>query len=288
METQEIILVESSATASIQNNQTETVINVNDDIINNPIYKLYEQQEKEFGEFGKQMNLHIRDLFKEILINQNKKIEAEIESINSKNSIDVEDIRKKFDEIFVSQSSTIESLNVRVEGLETDSIINDQDIEKFKQEFDIFKKKSRLSLKTPPAQNNVSLNMNDKIHEKISEFVIKHKNNKFKDNTFKYLKDDFTIDNFLEYEKSYLFYSLNDDIKKSVKLTINELLKNELTFKKRKLTQPVNVYIDRKLVPSLPPGVKSYNEFQETREFDLLPKNVKVGIRKLILTENLK
>lgn len=329
METQEI---EPSATPSIQNKdviQIETVINVNDDISNdtknNLIYKLYEQQVKEFGEFGKQINLQLKNLFDECFNNLNKNIKVETESINTNNSIDVEDFRKKFEETFISQSKEIESLNDRIEELESDSIVRDQDIEKFEQEFDTYKIKSRLSLKITSTQNNgknVSLITNEnehtekenfigeglagsstsqqsdksknkakksnkRIHKKICQFVNKHKNKlkKFKDNTFKYLINDFTIEDLLKYEKSVSFHSLDDNIKESIRLSINGLLKEELAFKKKMLSQPINVYIDRNLVPSLPSGVKSYNEFQKTREFDSLSNKIKIGIGKLILIE---
>jgi hypothetical protein len=328
METQEIILEESSATPSNQNEdiiQIETLVNVNDDIsndaINDSICKLYEQQEKNFEVFGNQFNLQLRNFFKETLINLDRNIiKVEMESINSNNSIDVEEVRKKFDEKLIFQSKMIEGLNTRIEKLETNSIIDNQDLEKFEQEFGIFKKESRTSLKITPTQNNVSLNTNRekenfiseglarsstsqqsdklenkvnkpnerKVHGKICQFVNKHKNKpkKFKDNTFEYLSGSFTIQDLLEYEKSVLFHSLDDPIKKSVNSSISELLKKEMTCKKR-LSQPINVYIDRKLVPSLPSDVKSYKEFQQTREFDLLSDKIKIGIRKLILIEEM-
>ncbi|PKC07554.1 hypothetical protein RhiirA5_479707 [Rhizophagus irregularis] len=327
METQEI---EPSATPSIQNKdviQTETVINVNDDTsntsndtINNKIYNLYEQHVKKFGEFRKHFNLLLKNLFDDCFNNLNKNIKVETESIDSNNVIDVEDFRKNLEETFISQSKEIKSLDARIEELKSDSIVRDQDIEKFKQEFDTFKKKSRSLLKTTPTQNNrenSSLIMNEKehnekensiggsstsqqsdksknkkrsnkqVHREICQYVNKHKNKpkKYKDNTFKYLRSDFTIEDLLKYEKSVSFHSLDDNVKESVRLSINGLLKEELTFRKRELSQPINVYIDRNLVPSLPSGVKSYNEFQKTREFDSLSDKIKIGIGKLILIE---
>ncbi|RGB31267.1 hypothetical protein C1646_792236 [Rhizophagus diaphanus] len=326
METQEI---EPSATPSIQNKdviQIETVINVNDDTsndtINNKIYNLYEQQLKKFAEYGKQINLLLKNHFDDWFNNLNKNIKVETESIDTNNVIDVEDFRKNFEEKFISQSKEIKILDARIEELKSDSIVRDQDIEKFKQEFDTFKKKSRSSLKkTISTQNNgenstLIMNENEhnekensiggsstsqqsdklknkkkksnkQIHRKICQFVNKHKNKpkKYKDNTFKYLKSDFTIEDLLKYEKSVSFHSLDDNVKESVRLSINGLLKDELTFKKRELSQPINVYIDRNLVPSLPSSVKSYNEFQKTREFESLSDKIKIGIGKLILIE---
>lgn len=106
----------------------------------NPFYNFIEKA-KEFEEFGKQINLDLQNSYKEYLDQQ-----MEREFIEEKNY-------KKYEEKIVYQSQLIDNLRARVEELETDSVIKDQDIKKLRNELNDFKKEVRSILNTP-AQNN--------------------------------------------------------------------------------------------------------------------------------------
>ncbi|RIA85380.1 hypothetical protein C1645_741610 [Glomus cerebriforme] len=331
MDTRKNVLVESSTISSIQNNeiiQIKKKINVDENnkigTPNEPFYKLMEKQAKEFEDFGKQMILNLKNFYKENSFQQNeiiKKLET-----NSNDFLEIKKVRENLEEKFVSQSQLIEYLNVRIEELEADSIIKDQDIEKFGKEFNIFKKEIRSSqnnkkivsltsnenddvplifgynkkekfnsrklldecycVDSPSTANNLNKSNIQNFHSKIIQFLDSDKNRKLKNNSFIYLQSSFTINDFLEYEKSIFFNFLDKDVQRCLKLTINEILSNELlSFKKKKISQPINVYVDRKLIPLLPLGIKSYSEFQKTREYNLLTDDEKKRIKKVILAE---
>ncbi|CAG8543929.1 16016_t:CDS:1 [Funneliformis caledonium] len=112
-------------------------ININNDSLNDkiaahndPFYKLIENQAKEFKEFGKQMSLDLYIAYKEHLNQDEEIIKMEKESKN--------DCECK--EQIIAQEQLIDSLRARIEELETDSIIKNQDIKKLRQDFIDFKK----------------------------------------------------------------------------------------------------------------------------------------------------
>jgi len=121
------------------------------------------------------------------------------------------------------------------------------------------------------------------IHAKVEEILVKLKNGKIRDYTFKPLRT-FNINKLLKYEKSDLFNSLSNEAKKSIKISINDELRDELSGKK-KITQQANVYVNRKIVPPLPPGIKSYAEFAKTYQYSILSNEKKKRIQKVISKE---
>ena len=128
-----------------------------------------------------------------------------------------------------------------------------------------------------------------KIHNEVLKIVnnFKKKNRNYKDKTFNCLLYMFTTDEFLSYEKTSLFNSLDDESKRCFKITIKHRLADEVIGKRKKLSQPINVYIDRNLIPSLPAGINSYAEFEKTSEFNFLSQEEKMGIKKAISVENM-
>ncbi|RIA79164.1 hypothetical protein C1645_794789 [Glomus cerebriforme] len=441
MKTQENVILEESFTSSVSSTQNETKIDIdknnsNNEIMiqNNPFYNLIKKQAKEFEEFGKRMSLDLQNSFKEYSVQQNGIIKSETDPDETVK------IFKKYEEKIDSQTHLIDSLRARIEELETDSIIKDQDIKKIKHEFDDFKKeiKSVLAISTKSvslttnenakdfklpklndqlsntgtcvhdeknkskksiddygkeyslAQNSVeditdaeseisyqqyydhekenemeselgpyqqynkinkvdenyyddepyqqqygenyyddrfyqqynennykdeenykvdenyynyesstttstSYQQNNKknspkcsrnvrkIHAKVLEILDNLNNESIKDYTFKPLRA-FNINALLAYERSNLFNSLSKIAKRSINISVNDELRDELSGKK-KITQPLSVYINRKIVPSLPSGITSYTDFETTFKYQSLSSVKKERIQKVISME---
>src|SRR3954454_3187907 len=135
MEPQENVVANDSDESFIQGEPKINVDYVSKfDISNNPFYSLIEQQAKIFEEFGKRMGLDWKNSYKEYMVQQ-----KEITNVET-DSTEIERIYKKFDEKLASQSQLIDSLRTRVEELEIDSIIKDQNFKKLQNEFNDFKK----------------------------------------------------------------------------------------------------------------------------------------------------
>ena len=113
----ETIVVEDHTSSSIQDD--------NDNIIipNDSFYKLLEKHTKEYEEIGKKMLLNLQNSFKEYVDN--------LETVNPP----MENFHKNFDGDFISQSKLIDSLKARIEELEIESIVRDQDIKELRHEF---------------------------------------------------------------------------------------------------------------------------------------------------------
>src|SRR6266540_2130652 len=146
MGTQKSDIEDDSIVPSIQNDDIKSNINnyTLKDKINDPFYKLIENQAKEFEEFGKQMSLDLQNSYKEC---QDESIKMEKES--------KKDCECK--EQIVAQEQLIDSLRARIEELETDSIIKEQDIKKLRQDFLDFKKEfqSILDNKKPVQDQHI-------------------------------------------------------------------------------------------------------------------------------------
>ncbi|CAI2166580.1 1979_t:CDS:1 [Funneliformis geosporum] len=119
---QESDITHDSSVPFIQNDVKN---NVDNDTSNDPFYELIENQAKEFKEFGKQMSLDLFMAYKEHL-NQDE------ESVNMENE-SKKDCECK--EQIIAQEQLIDSLRARIEELETDSMIKNQDIKKLRQDF---------------------------------------------------------------------------------------------------------------------------------------------------------
>src|SRR6266536_4848050 len=113
METQENVVAEDHTSSSVQN---ETKMSIDE---NN---KLVEKQSKEF---------------EELCLDKDQKNEViKVENV----SFEIEKVYKKYDEKINSQSRLIDSLRARIEELEVDSLIKNQEIKKIQQEFNCIKK----------------------------------------------------------------------------------------------------------------------------------------------------
>src|SRR4051794_23408442 len=77
--------------------------------------------------------------------------------------MEIERVCRVYEERFISQSQLIDTLRARIEELEIDSIIKDQDIKKLRNEFNDFKKDIQLFLVTVTQDNKkYALTTNEK------------------------------------------------------------------------------------------------------------------------------
>ncbi|CAG8543951.1 16017_t:CDS:1, partial [Funneliformis caledonium] len=140
MERKESDIADDSASPSIQSNVEINVENVTlnekSTVLNDTFHELFENQAKEFEALGKQMSLDLHDAYKEYLNQDEEIIKMEKESKS--------DCECK--EQIIAQEQLIDSLRARIEELETDSMIKNQDIKKLRQDFVDFKKDFQLTL----------------------------------------------------------------------------------------------------------------------------------------------
>jgi hypothetical protein len=129
------------------------------------------------------------------------------------------------------------------------------------------------------------------IHAKAQEIINEKKNGrrrinrKLNNHTFTPLCD-FGMNNLLKYEKSYLFQSLSNRVKGRIRASIVAELKDEFFNSKKKLTQPIKVYAEKKIIPPLPPGINSYTDYQKSYRYNNSSNKTKWRIQKIISLEN--
>ncbi|GBC03534.1 hypothetical protein RclHR1_05180011 [Rhizophagus clarus] len=162
MEGQENVVLEDSNESYIHNktkkNLEKEISNYNITSPNNPLYDLIERQAKEFEEFGKRMSSDLQNFYKEYL-NRQKGINK------AKNGYsEIEKVCKEFEEKIVLQSQVIESLKARIEELETDSIVKDQDIKFLRNELN-------ESVKILSEQDNEKNQRRDSLTDQFSEIL---------------------------------------------------------------------------------------------------------------------
>ncbi|PKC72936.1 hypothetical protein RhiirA1_489125 [Rhizophagus irregularis] len=128
------------------------------------------------------------------------------------------------------------------------------------------------------------------IHAKVQEITNEKSNGKrrldrkLNNHTFRPLCD-FGMKNLLEYEKSYLFKSLSKRTRERIKATIIAELKDECINKNKKLTQPINIYAEKNIIPRLPSGINSYTDYQKHYRYNNFSDKTKRRIQKIISLE---
>ncbi|RGB28222.1 hypothetical protein C1646_797372 [Rhizophagus diaphanus] len=128
------------------------------------------------------------------------------------------------------------------------------------------------------------------IHAKVQEITNEKSNGKrrldrkLNNHTFRPLCD-FGMNNLLEYEKSYLFKSLSKRTRERIKATIIAELKDECINKKKKLTQPINIYAEKNIIPCLPSGINSYTDYQKHYRYNNFSDKTKRRIQKITSLE---
>ncbi|CAG8513438.1 742_t:CDS:2 [Funneliformis caledonium] len=205
-----------------------------------------------------------------------------------------------------SQSETIESLRDRIDELEIDSFIQNQNIKKLQQDFNKLKikdiiNKGKCDVKgheklvndngsigsaTSPLQISSTYSEDQgsipklvhQIQQSITRENISLRN-------LRYLKHHFSINHLVRYTKSDDFNSLSERIKRLINLLIYESLSEEFQRKDVTLSQKLNEYIERGVIPALPKGYNSYKQYSESILFKKLNKILKERITKLIQIE---
>ncbi|PKY47123.1 hypothetical protein RhiirA4_403149, partial [Rhizophagus irregularis] len=66
---------------------------------------------------------------------------------------------------------------------------------------------------------------------------------------------------------------------------VKTALRSELCNRDKRVTQPIEEYVKRKIIPSLPSGIRSYADYEKTNYFSKLSDEKKKRIRKIITVE---
>ncbi|CAI2164681.1 3742_t:CDS:10 [Funneliformis geosporum] len=121
------------------------------------------------------------------------------------------------------------------------------------------------------------------IQSTIAQF--QEKNAKIKQKSFNYLLNQFNLENLIKYQRTNYYNALARAPKRSIKLMVKSALRSELCNKDKRVTQPIEEYVKRKIIPSLPPGIKSYTEYEKTCHFVKLSDEKKKRIKKISTVE---
>jgi hypothetical protein len=215
--------------------------------------KLIENQAKQFEEFGKYMSLQLRTLYQEFIKKQDETLKKCLK------------FYENYQKEIIYQRDLVNDLSARVENLEIHSNKNDQDIKKFRQDFyhllklcdddddnrskikdyeNILKTYKDLSLddnenilnntkstKSFSSFQQENISKLDQIHIKIQDIIIRRENigKIIKKRNFRILSYNFTSKELIQYTKSEIFNSLNNDVKRIIKNLINKMLQDEST-----------------------------------------------------------
>ncbi|RGB31272.1 hypothetical protein C1646_709394 [Rhizophagus diaphanus] len=101
---------------------------------------------------------------------------------------------------------------------------------------------------------------------------------------FKALKS-YTLNNFVQYTKTNMFNSLDSNSKRLMNLLISETLSREFDRQNLVLSQSMDEYITRGVIPELPYGYKNYTEYEKSDMFNKLNKVLKARVVKLTMLE---
>ncbi|CAB4463335.1 hypothetical protein RhiirA5_360689 [Rhizophagus irregularis] len=240
------------------------------------INKIIEKQAVQFEEFGKRLQ------------ESHKGYENEFKKLDEKS---FETYQKKIE----SQSKLINSLRTRIEELENDAIKKDQNIKKLRQEIDdspISYKSSDLLLKTydkmmeRSSWDNTSLNSSNNdtsLNFKVQE-IDRLYGDSVKLKQFKFLKSSYNINELIEYTKSNNFIALNRKSKRYINYHIKCMLLQEFQGPNVTLSQDLDEYIKRDILPSLPNGYDNYTMYSDW--FDTLNDTYKSRVSKLLESGN--
>ncbi|PKC72939.1 hypothetical protein RhiirA1_437926 [Rhizophagus irregularis] len=154
--------------------------------------------------------------------------------------------------------------------------------------------KPHSSISTSSSQNKSSLQGSQRapsVIERIQaevQYTIAHfqeQNARIKQKTFNYLLNQFSLDGLIKYQETNYYNSLSRDPKRSIKLMVKTALRSELCNRDKRVTQPIEEYVKRKIIPSLPSGIRSYADYEKTNYFSKLSDEKKKRIRKIITVE---
>ena len=113
----------------------------------------------------------------------------------------------------------------------------------------------------------------------------REQNTRIKQKTFNYLLNQFTLGSLIKYQETAYYIALARDPKRSIKLMIKTALRSELCNKDKRVTQPIEEYVKRKIIPALPPGIRTYADYEKSGYFSKLSDEKKKRIRKIATIE---
>ncbi|GBB83271.1 hypothetical protein RclHR1_01000027 [Rhizophagus clarus] len=151
----------------------------------------------------------------------------------------------------------------------------------------------RPSISTSPSQNKSvqgsqrAPTIIERIQAEVQYTITRfqEQNTRIKQKTFNYLLNQFTLDGLIKYQETNYYNSLAKDPKRSIKLMVKTALRSELCNRDKRVTQPIEEYVKRKIIPSLPSGIRSYADYEKTSHFSKLSDEKKKRIRKIITVE---
>ncbi|RIA92319.1 hypothetical protein C1645_874883 [Glomus cerebriforme] len=125
-----------------------------------------------------------------------------------------------------------------------------------------------------------------KIHNQFQNIIKKSfGQNILLEKEIKIITNSFIIDDIIQYTKTIKFNSLGKNHKEYLCHQINVKLVEEFQGQNISLSQNLDEYIKRDIIPSLPLGINSYAEYENCDLFDNLSDIQKSRVRKLILLE---
>jgi hypothetical protein len=127
----------------------------------------------------------------------------------------------------------------------------------------------------------------EQLHYKIQQIITRRKNYYIglKLKHFRVLKRFFTINDFIQYTKTNYFNSLDDKPKELLNLLINSIFLNEFDQENVILSQNLEEYINRGIIPELPSEYNNYIEYEKSNLFNKLSEIRKERVRKLVILE---
>jgi predicted RNase H-like nuclease (RuvC/YqgF family) len=233
------------------------------------INKLIEKQALQFEEFGKRLQESHQEYEKEL-----KNVDENL----------YESYRKKIE----TQAKLISSLRARIEELENDSVKKDQNIKNLRQEVDDFsllysedmtESSNWNSFSLNSSTNNNSSQNNSSLNSKIQE-ISRLYGNSVKLKQFKFLKTH-NINELIEYTKTDNFNFLNKKSKRYINFHIKNMLLEEFQGPNVTLSQDLDEYIKRDILPTLPNGQDNYIKCEDDNDwFDNLSDIQKLRVKK--------
>lgn len=126
----------------------------------------------------------------------------------------------------------------------------------------------------------------ENLHSQIQQ-IIKQKEASQTRVRLKHLKalKSYTLNNFIQYTKTNMFNSLDSNSKRLMNLHISETLSREFDRQNLVLSQNLDEYITRGVIPELPYGYKNYTEYEKSDMFNKLNKVLKARVVKLTMLE---
>ncbi|CAI2164687.1 3745_t:CDS:2 [Funneliformis geosporum] len=141
-----------------------------------------------------------------------------------------------------------------------------------------------LSTSTTSQTNENDATRFEKLHKQIIT-IAENRGRTIRIEDLNFLKDPSVFNILIHYSESHNFDSLSNQIKSFINLIIYNNLKEEFNQQKVKLSQNLEEYIKRGLIPQLPTGYHRYSDYEKTIMFLSLSKKQKSRVRKLIALE---